>query len=64
MARSNMTREAAVLNPNRSSVREKTFRKKRKKQLDEWQTKHPGTRRGAAQHLRAPGAKKKNDAAS
>jgi hypothetical protein len=38
---------------------EKTFRKKRKKQLDDWQAKHPGTRRSAAQHLSKPGAKKK-----
>ncbi len=37
---------------------EKTFRKRRRKQLDEWQSKHPKTRPSAAQHLRKPGTKK------
>jgi hypothetical protein len=37
---------------------QKSFRTKRKKQLDEWQEEHPGTRRQAAQHLSAPGKKK------
>lgn len=39
---------------------EKTFRKKRRKQLDEWQAKHPDTRRSASQHLHAPGTRKKS----
>jgi hypothetical protein len=34
---------------------EKEFRAKRKRQLDNWQADHPGTRRSAAQHLHAPG---------
>ena len=41
---------------------EKEFRKKRGQQLEEWQKEHPGTRRSAAQHLRAPAAKKKSTA--
>src|SRR3954462_8396825 len=28
---------------------------KRRKQLDDWQSKHPGSRRKSAQHLSAPG---------
>jgi hypothetical protein len=39
---------------------EKKFRAKRKKQLDSWKKKHPGTRRSAAQHLSAPSTKKKS----
>jgi hypothetical protein len=39
---------------------EKKFRAKRKKQLDNWKKKHPGTRRSAAQHLSAPAARKKS----
>lgn len=35
---------------------EKKFRAKRKQQLDEWQNKHPKTRRSGAQHLSAPKA--------
>ena len=42
------------------SAGEKSFRKKRRKQLDEWQAKHPHTRRSAAQHLGKPMAKKKS----
>jgi DNA-binding protein HU-beta len=38
---------------------EKEFRGKRKRQLKSWRANHPGTRRSAAQHLRAPGAKAK-----
>jgi hypothetical protein len=38
---------------------EKKFRTKRRRQLDEWQDEHPDTRRSAAQHLSAPGTKKK-----
>lgn len=38
---------------------EKEFRAKRKRQLEEWQADHPGTRKSAAQHLHGPGAKKK-----
>jgi len=37
---------------------EKKFRAKRKKQLAEWKADHPGSPKKAAQHLRAPGAKK------
>jgi hypothetical protein len=37
---------------------EKQFRAKRKKQLSDWQRKHPGVRRSAAQHLHAPGSKR------
>jgi hypothetical protein len=42
------------------TAEEKSFRKKRTKQLDDWQAKHPGKRRSAAQHLQKPksGAKK------
>jgi hypothetical protein len=36
---------------------EKNFRAKRKRQLKKWQADHPGTRKSAAQHLSAPGAK-------
>lgn len=39
---------------------EEKFRTKRRRQLDEWQEEHRGSRRSAAQHLRAPGNKKKN----
>ena len=38
---------------------EKEFRAKRKKQLDRWEEKHKGSPRKAAQHLSAPGTKKK-----
>lgn len=40
------------------SASDKEFRKKRRKQLDEWQAKHPHTRRSASQHLAKPGSKK------
>src|SRR5438270_3585499 len=43
---------------SKSSPSEKSFRAKRRKQLDEWEASHPGSRPQAAQHLRAPGAKK------
>jgi hypothetical protein len=39
---------------------EKSFRKKRRKQLDTWEAHHPQTRKSASQHLHAPGAKKKS----
>lgn len=39
---------------------EKEFRAKRKRQLQKWEADHPGSRKSAAQHLHAPGAKKKN----
>jgi hypothetical protein len=39
---------------------EKDFRAKRKGQLQKWQADHPGSRKSAAQHLRAPGTKKKS----
>jgi hypothetical protein len=39
---------------------EKGFRKERRKQLYDWQAKHPHTRRSASQHLGKPGAKKKS----
>ena len=39
---------------------EKDFRAKRKRQLQKWQADHPGSRKSAAQHLRAPAAKKKS----
>jgi hypothetical protein len=38
---------------------EKQFRAKRKKQLTTWQSKHPSTSKSAAQHLAAPGRRKK-----
>jgi hypothetical protein len=37
---------------------EKSFRKKRSAQLDRWQKAHPGAKRKAAQHLRAPAKQK------
>src|SRR4051794_1155739 len=43
---------------SKSSPSEKSSRAKRRKQLDEWEASHPGSRPQAAQHLRAPGAKK------
>jgi hypothetical protein len=33
---------------------EKTFRAKRKRQVDRWQEQHPGSPRQAAQHLKKP----------
>jgi hypothetical protein len=39
---------------------EQKFRKKRRQQLDKWQAGHPHTRRAAAQHLHAPGTRKKS----
>lgn len=47
---------------SKTSASEKAFRAKRKKQLDEWQKKHPKTRRQAAQHLSKPGKKRKSAA--
>jgi len=41
---------------------EKKFRAKRNRQLKRWQTDHPGARKSAAQHLHAPGTKKKRAA--
>jgi len=43
---------------SKTTPAQKKFRAKRKKQLDEWQAEHKGTRKSAAQHLHAPGAKK------
>jgi len=36
---------------------EKEYRRKRKGQLDKWQSEHPGARKSAAQHLHAPDEK-------
>jgi hypothetical protein len=44
---------------SKTTTVEKKFRAKRRKQLDEWQDEHKGTRRIAAQHLRRPGTKTK-----
>ena len=44
---------------SKSTASEKAFQKKREKQLDEWQKKHPGKRRSAAQHLPKPASRKK-----
>jgi hypothetical protein len=44
------------------SPSEKKFRAQRKRQLDHWQSEHPGSPRKAAQHLPKPGAKKKSAA--
>jgi hypothetical protein len=41
---------------------EKSFRAKRKKQLDSWKAEHPGSPKKAAQHLHAPGQKTKTAA--
>jgi hypothetical protein len=41
---------------------EKSFRAKRKKQLDSWKAEHPGSPKKAAQHLHAPGEKTKSAA--
>jgi hypothetical protein len=41
------------------SAGEKSFRAKRKKQLDSWKAEHPGSPKKAAQHLHAPGEKTK-----
>jgi hypothetical protein len=43
---------------------EREFRAERKRQLDDWQEEHPGTRRQAAQHLSAPDTKKKGTGAA
>jgi hypothetical protein len=43
-----------------SKLSSEGFRKKRRKQLDDWQAKHPHSRRSAAQHLGKPVAKKKS----
>jgi len=40
---------------------EKSFRAKRKKQLDSWNAEHPGSPKKAAQHLHAPGQKTKTE---
>src|SRR5438270_382701 len=39
---------------SKSTPSERQFKAKRRKQLDEWQSKHPGSRRQSAQHLSAP----------
>jgi hypothetical protein len=43
---------------------QKQFRAKRKKQLTTWQAKHPNTSKSAAQHLAAPGRRKKTKRSS
>lgn len=43
---------------------ESKFRQQRKKQLDSWQAEHPGTKKSAAQHLRAPASQTKKDSQS
>ena len=43
----------------KSTPSEKAFQAKRKRQLDQWQEEHKGTRRSAAQHLGAPKTAKK-----
>jgi len=40
---------------NKLSNSEKTFRKKRKTQIDRWAKKHPANPKKAAQHLHRPG---------
>jgi hypothetical protein len=42
---------------SKTTAAEKKFRAKRRKQLDEWQTEHKGTRKSAARHLHRPGTK-------
>lgn len=44
------------------SASEKTFRAKRKRQLNRWQKEHPAAPRKAAQHLSKPGVKRKSAA--
>lgn len=44
---------------SKTTPREKQFRARRRRQLDKWEAQHPHTRKSAAQHLSAPGAKKK-----
>jgi hypothetical protein len=43
---------------SKSTVSEKKFQQKRKKQLDRWQKKHPESPWSSAQHLGAPGTGK------
>jgi hypothetical protein len=43
---------------SKSTKSEKEFQAKRKKQLDNWQKKHPGSRRSAAQNLSKPSTSK------
>ena len=43
---------------------EKTFRAKRRRQLDEWQKDHSYTRKSAAQHLGAPVQPKRGSGSS
>jgi hypothetical protein len=47
---------------SKTTAGEKEFRAKRRKQLDEWQEQHKGTRKSAAQHLQRPGTKTKTTA--
>ena len=47
---------------SKSTASEKQFKAKRRKQLDQWQAEHKGTRRSAAQHLHKPGTTTKNAA--
>lgn len=42
---------------SKSTPSEKAFQSERQHQLDEWQKKHTGTRRSAAQHLSAPASR-------
>ena len=47
---------------SKMSEGEKSFRAKRKKQLDSWKAEHLGSPKKGAQHLRAPGQKTKTAA--
>lgn len=44
---------------SKSTLVQEKFKAKRRKQLDQWQAEHPGSRTSAAQHLHAPGTKTK-----
>lgn len=44
---------------SKSSASDKKAQSARGKQLTAWQKKHPGSSKSAAQHLHAPGTKKK-----
>jgi hypothetical protein len=47
---------------SKTTASEKSFRAKRKKQLDDWQKDHPKARRQAAQHMAKPGKRAKTAA--
>lgn len=44
---------------SKSTPSEKNFKSKRRKQLDNWEASHKDSPKQSAQHLSAPGAKKK-----